>query len=160
MAGRPTSAFLFSAAGGSITLVVALVTIRSWFVLNSELGAGFDYSSLGLGSVPSAEAMVLFILGAFCGISIIAGAALQYSGGRRKVRLGSIVVLIASIVSIPTTFFGGMFGGVLSIVGVALGFAWKPPGEAPSGEPGSGLMVSRVRFRQASPVHRLYSRPT
>lgn len=132
MAGRPTSAFLFSAIGGAITLAVALITIHSWFGLYSELGAGFDYSSLGLGSVPSAEAMVLFIIGAFCGISMITGAVLQYSGEKSKVRLGSILVLITSIVSIPTTFFGGVFGGVLSIIGVALGFAWKPAGEAAS----------------------------
>ncbi|MDG7008587.1 MAG: hypothetical protein JRN06_10150 [Nitrososphaerota archaeon] len=141
MVGRPTSAFFFSAVGGAITLVVALTAIRSWFVLHSELGAGFGYSSLALGSVPSAEAMVLFIIGAFCGISIIVGAFLQYSGGKRKVRLGSTLVLVASVVSIPTTFFGGVFGGVLSITGVVLGFAWKPLREASSGEPGSWMIA-------------------
>lgn len=133
MAGRPASAFLFSTIGGAITLALALVTIHSWFGLRSELGAGFEYNSLGLGSVPSAEALVLFIIGAFCGILMIAGAVLQYSGERWKVRMGSAVVLIASIASIPTTFFGGVFGGVLSMIGVALGFAWKPPGKATHG---------------------------
>ena len=125
MAGRPAWAFVLSLIGGAITLVVGMSDINEWYFLHSTVG-GFSYSSLGLGSVPSAEAIYLFIIGGFCGASIIVGSILQYSGGNSKVRVGSILVLVGSIVSIPTTYFGVFIGGALSVTGGALGLAWKP----------------------------------
>lgn len=126
MASRPTLAFLFSLAGGILTLAAALGGLYAWLTFYS----GFDYMSLGLGSVPSAEAIDLFVAGTLCGAAIILGAVLQYSGKKSRVWLGSAVVLVALVASIPTTFFGQVVGGVLSALGVAFGFAWKSPDPA------------------------------
>jgi hypothetical protein len=126
VADRPISAFAFSLIGGIITLIVSLITINTWFNLYSTLGAGFAYSSLILGDIPSGEAIVFFIVGALCGISIVAGAVLQYSGKKSRVRTGSILALFALVIGIPTSFFGMVIGGILSVVGVALGLTWKP----------------------------------
>jgi hypothetical protein len=126
VADRPTSAFVLSLIGGIITLISGLISINSWFALYSTLGPGFVYSSLGLGDMASGEAIVFFIIGAICGTLIIVGAVLQHSGEKSRVRRGSILVLIASIVGIPSTYFGMFIGGILSVVGAAQGLAWKP----------------------------------
>jgi hypothetical protein len=123
---RPIAAFAFSLIGGIITLIVSLITINTWFSLYSTAGAGFAYSSLVLGDIPSGEAIVFFIVGSLCGISIIAGAILQFSGKKSRVRIGSILALLALVIGIPTTFFGMVIGGILSVIGVALGLTWKP----------------------------------
>jgi hypothetical protein len=97
-------------------------------VVRTEINAwcGLCLPSLGLGDVSSGEAIFLFVIGAICGISIMAGAVLQFSGERLKVRAGTVIILVASLIGIPSTYFGMIIGGVLSIVGVALGSAWRP----------------------------------
>jgi hypothetical protein len=149
MPQRPIAAYAFSLVGGIVTLAAALIGINSWFALHSALGAGFAYSSLGLGDVPSGEAIFLFGIGAICGISIIAGAVIQYSGERLKVRAGTILILVASLIGIPSTYFGMIMGGVLSVVGVVLGSAWRPLGQVPN--PGPPNSSGDVNSKEAPP---------
>ncbi len=125
------AAFIFSLIGGVITLAVGLTSVNSWLGLYSEVGAGFSYSTLGLGDIASGEAIVSFILEAVCGVLIVAGAAIVYQGKSSRVRVGSVLVLTASIVTVPM-WFGMIIGGVLSSVGAALGLTWKPLNEATS----------------------------
>ncbi|MDG6988526.1 MAG: hypothetical protein JRN21_04285 [Nitrososphaerota archaeon] len=70
---------------------------------------------------------MLFVIETICGVMILAGAALQYSGGRQKVRLGSPLILTSLIAGIPSTYAGELFGGALSAIGAALGPTWKLP---------------------------------
>lgn len=135
MAGRPTAAFLLSLAGGALTLAVGATDLLAWRSLYSQLGPGFRYDSLGLGSVPSGEALGLFVVGTLCGIVIVAGAVLQCTGGRSNVRVGSTLVLAGLVLGIPTTYAGQILGGVLCAAGALLGLAWRPSGTPRPGAP-------------------------
>ncbi len=131
---RPTSAFVFSLFGGTLTLIVALLTINTWFAMYSNSGTNFNFSQwyfFGSTNYSAVQAMVLFIIGAAGGVSIVVGSLMQRSGGKTRVKRGSYVVLIGTILGGPGTFFGMIFGGLLSIVGSALGLAWNPSAEVP-----------------------------
>ena len=128
MAQEPTSAFRLSLAGGIVTLIVALVSINSWHSMYEMSGMTFSYTFLvSMATVGAGWALVLFITGAACGLSIVIGAFMQRSGKVRVVRAGSILVVAASVVGIPGTFFGMILGGALSVAGAARGLSWKPP---------------------------------
>ena len=132
MAQRPTSAFLFSLVGGFVTLLVALVSINSWYFMYSFSGMSFRYSILGsMLNVDAGSALALFLVGAACGASIVTGAFLQRTGRKPLVRAGSLVVLGASIIGAPATFFGMIIGGVLSVAGGVKGLTWRPTGAPP-----------------------------
>lgn len=126
MTERPTTAFILSLIGGIITLILGLLSINTWFYMLSTVGGGFNYQLFVFVNMTAGAALLLFVLGAICGILIIIGSVLQYSGEKSRVRTGSILVLVASIVGIPSTFFGLVIGGVLSVAGATLGFTWKP----------------------------------
>jgi hypothetical protein len=143
MGSRPTLAFLCSLIGGITTLIIGLILVNSWFLLYSETGgASFTYWLLGdLFSFTAAEALALFIIGAICGVLIIVGAVLQFSGKKARVRIGSLLVVVASIIGAPSTYFGMIIGGFLSVVGAALGFGWKSSNED---VPGSGTVNNNL----------------
>jgi len=128
MTGRPTSAFASSLAGGFITLATTLLVISSWFSMYSTNGTAFGYSqwlvvvSINLTAM---EGLVLLFVGVACAIVILVGGVLQCSGKKAKVRDGSILVLIGTIIGIPTTSFGWLLGGLMSTLGAYLGFGWK-----------------------------------
>jgi len=81
--------------------------------------------------------IVLGILGLIFGIIVLVGAIMIYSGERSKVRTGSILVLVFSILNL--IFGGGGFfiGFILGLIGGILGLVWKPEarGEAPPPPP-------------------------
>jgi len=132
MADKPTAAFASSLVGGLITLATTLLLINSWFAMYSTNGAAFGYSQwLVVASInlTAMEGLVLFFVGVACAIVILVGGAMQYSGKMSKVRDGSILVLIGTIIGIPTTSFGWLLGGLMSTLGAYLGFGWKPPNE-------------------------------
>jgi hypothetical protein len=113
--------------GGIITLISGAISINSWYVLYSTTGtAAFTYQFLFWFTFTAEEALVFFAIGIICGVSIIGGAVLQYSGDRSKAKRGSILILIATILGIPGTVFGMFVGGVLSLAGAYLGLVWKP----------------------------------
>jgi hypothetical protein len=126
---RPNSAFACSVIGGAITLISSIVSINSWFFMYSGSGTTFNYTLwyfFGSVDFTAAEALVLFVIGVICGVLIIFGAVLQYSGQESNVRNGSILVLLATIVGVPSTYFGMLIGGILSITGAYAGLTWKP----------------------------------
>jgi hypothetical protein len=126
---RPTSAFVSSLIGGAITLTTDLVTLHTWFFMYYNSGMTFTWSwwyVMGSVHFTALEALILFVIGAACGISILVGATLQYSSEEPRVRKGSLVVLVATILGIPTTYFGMIIGGLLSIIGAVQGISWKP----------------------------------
>ena len=129
MTERPSAAFACSLIGGIITLISALISINSWFFMYSNAGTTFAYSLwyfIGSIDFTAVEALVLFVVGVVCGVVIVLGAVLQYSGQGPKVKKGSIVVLIATLVGVPSTYFGMFLGGILSIMGAYVGLTWKP----------------------------------
>jgi len=129
MADRPNSAFACSLVGGLFALGSSLLSINGWVFMYSNSGLTFTYSLwyiIGFADFTAVEALVLFVIGVACGIMIIIGAALQHSGQMPKVRNGSIIVLIATIVGVPATYFGMLIGGILSVIGAYLGLVWKP----------------------------------
>jgi hypothetical protein len=134
MAHGPVSAFFLSFLGGIITVAPTMVTIYGWAALTSELGPGFSYSNQLIGYVPSGEALLLFVFGAICGTIMIVGGVIQLSTRISRVRTGSAIILIATVFAAPGTFFGSVFGGILSTVGGVVGLMWKPPSVTPSNE--------------------------
>jgi len=155
LADRPNSAFASSLVGGSITLVTTLLVINSWFAMYSTNGTAFGYSQwLVVVSIDltATEGLILLFVGVACAIIILIGGAMQYSGKNSKVRNGSILVLIGTIIGIPTTSFGWLLGGLMSTLGAYLGFGWKPsdepdkPRRTTKAYP-KGRALSRVRLR-------------
>lgn len=70
---------------------------------------------------------VLWIVSAIivAGLSFY-GAVLMNSTSVRRVRTGATVVLIISIVALPT-MWGFMIGSLLMFIGSILGLTWTPP---------------------------------
>jgi len=62
---------------------------------------------------------------------------MQYSGARSKVKVGSILVLLATVIGIPATSFGWLIGGILSTLGAYMGLGWKPEAELQAAKPGA-----------------------
>ena len=128
MTDRPTSAFVCSMIVGIITLFSSLLSINGWFFMYSNSGLTFTYSLwyvVGFADFTAVEALVLFVIGVACGVLIIFGAVLQHSGQQLKVKNGSIIVIIATIVGVPSTYFGMLIGGILSVVGAYVGLTWR-----------------------------------
>ena len=129
MTERPTSAFVCSLVGGLIGLLYSIVLTNSWFYMYSNSGTTFNYSVwylLGSLNFTAVQALALFAIGVVCGFLTIFGAVLQYSGRKSRVKSGSIVVLAATVVAIPSTYFGMILGGILATYGGYIGVKWEP----------------------------------
>jgi hypothetical protein len=111
---KPTAAFVLSLIGGILTLI-----------LGSVVGAVFAVGFFGATYAGYTAAGLFFVLGIILGVLIIIGAALQHSGNQSRVRKGSILVLVSTIIAIPFTFFGAIIGFILSLIGAILGLRWK-----------------------------------
>jgi len=72
---------------------------------------------------------VLWIVSAIiiAGLSFY-GAVMMNSVNVRKVRTGATIVLIASIIALPT-MWGFMIGSLLMFIGSILGLTWTPPAQ-------------------------------
>jgi len=129
MSERPSAAFVCSLVGGVVSLIVSILSINTWFFMYSNSGTTFNYSVwyfIGSTNFTAVEALILFVIGVICGGLVIFGAVLQYSGQESNVRRGSVLVLVATIAGAPSTYFGILFGGILSLVGAYVGLTWKP----------------------------------
>jgi len=100
------AAFILSLLGGIFIAIGGLATA----VLGAALGALVSLFWRGAGALIAAIAF----LGLTFGMIAIVGATMINSGLRDKVRTGSILVIVFSIV-------GGLFSGVIGIVGLILG---------------------------------------
>jgi hypothetical protein len=119
MADKPTTAFVLSLIGGIFIILGGLV----YMVVFSILGGLFSFigfGGLGIGLV------ALGVLGLIWGILVIVGAIMMNSGNPARVRTGSILVLIFSILSWFGAAGGFFIGFLLGLIGAILGFAWKP----------------------------------
>ena len=75
--------------------------------------------------------IILGFLGLIFGIIVIVGAVMINSGERDRVKTGSIIVLIFSILSLFVGGTGGFIVGfILGLIGGILGLTWKPTEEA------------------------------
>lgn len=133
MSGRPTAAFVLSLISGILVLLTALLLFVAAGLLSSisgEFSGMLPYPA----ELISTWVTIIGVVGLVFGILILVGALMIYSGEPRKVRTGSILVLILSILSLFTTGGGFFIGFVLGLIGGILGLTWKPPAkqEAPS----------------------------
>jgi len=115
MADKPTAAFALSLIGGIFILLggIVIAAAGSWVGM---LGFGLGASVLvGLG-----------VFGLICGILTILGAVWINSGEKSKVRTGSVLVLIFSILSWVGAAGGFVIGFLLGLIGAILGLTWNP----------------------------------
>jgi len=130
LAEKPTAAFVLSLIGGIFILLGGIYGAIIGIIGGAAMSVipGFEWLS-GL-------IIMLGILGLIFGIIVILGAVMINSGERGKVRTGSILVLIFSILSLFVGGTGGfVIGFILSLVGSILGLTWKPSEEAPPPPP-------------------------
>jgi len=116
---KPTAAFVLSLIGGILILLGG--------IFRASVSIFFGWLR-GL-------IVILGFLGLIFGTIVIIGAIMIHSGEKDKVRTGSILVLIFSILSLFVGGRGGfIIGFILGLVGSILGLTWKPA-EAPPPPP-------------------------
>lgn len=115
MADKPTTAFALSLVGGIFILLGGLVYVALGSVIG---GLGFGLGGAALAGIGA--------FGLICGILTILGAVWINSGEESKVRNGSILVLIFSILSWFGAAGGFFIGFLLGLIGAILGLTWKP----------------------------------
>lgn len=111
MGEKPTAAFVLSLIGGIFYILLGI----------AQIAVGSAISVL-----PIASSIVLAIggLGLVCGILMILGSVWINSGASPKIKNGSILVLVFSIVGIASS---ALIFFILGLVGSILGLTWKPP---------------------------------
>ncbi len=130
MGEKPTAAFVLSLVGGILIIIGGLVAA----IISAVIGGAF-------GLIPGLEwlgglIIVLGVLGLVFGIIVVVGAIMINSGVPEKVRMGSIIVLIFSILSLFVGGTGGfIIGFILGLIGGILGLTWKPEVRAPPPTP-------------------------
>lgn len=124
MEEKPTTAFILSLIGGILIFLGTLYFVISNVVLWSIFASlGF----LGFPPINIALVVALSLWGVICGTLTVVGAILIDSGEIHKVKNGSILVLVFSILSWIGADAGLLVGFVLGLVGAILGLTWKPP---------------------------------
>ncbi len=128
---RPTSAFTLSAIGlafqvlGGLFLAYAIFypqpygffgggMMGPWMMLGGPWMVNYSYWF-----------PILVILGAVEIALGVLGVLWMNTPNLSKIRTGSILVLVASLVAFPT-MFGFMIGSLLMLVGSVLGLTWQP----------------------------------
>ncbi len=126
MSERPTAAFVLSLISGILILLTGILMLVAAGLIGSiseGLIPGMPYPLELLGSL----IMVIGVIGLIFGIIVLVGASMIYSGEPSKVRIGSILVLIFSILSLFIVGGGFFIGFILGLIGGILGLTWKPP---------------------------------
>ena len=119
MGQKPTTAFVLSLIGGIIYLLIGVIVAAVSSVLGGMAGmTGFPGIGMGVAIIGS--------VGLISGIVMIVGAAMLYSPETGRVRTGSVLVLIFTIVGALFTFGGIIVGFILALIGSILGLTWKP----------------------------------
>jgi hypothetical protein len=118
MGEKPTAAFVLSLIGAIFMLLGGLGILA----LASAVGALASMFDLGLGI----GLTLLGAVGMVWGILALVGAILMNSSDAGRVRTGSILVLLASILSWFGTFGGFFIGFLLGLIGAILGLTWHP----------------------------------
>lgn len=119
MPEKPTAAFVLSLLGAIFIIIGGLV----YAVIFSIIGGIFDFIGFGgLGGIIT----ILGVLGIVWGILVLIGAIMMNSADKSKVRTGSILVLIFSILSWFGAAGGLLIGFLLGLIGSILGLTWNP----------------------------------
>ena len=138
MENRPVAAYVLSLIGAALQglatifiiyrAVLFSATVSNWGELNPEqmmpwmMGhwmTGYPYTRHPLLSIIwLIWAIVVIVLGIY-------GAVMMNSIKVERVRMGSTLVLISSIIALPT-MWGFMIGSLLMFVGSLLGLTWTP----------------------------------
>ncbi len=135
MSERPTAAFVLSLISGILVLLTGILMLVAAGLISSLGGGhmpGVPYPLELIGSLIT----VIGVVGLIFGILILVGATMIYSGEPSKVRIGSILVLIFSILSLLTVGGGFLIGFILGLIGGILGLTWKPPAKQETLTPG------------------------
>ncbi|MCW4045310.1 MAG: DUF6114 domain-containing protein [Candidatus Bathyarchaeota archaeon] len=116
---KPTAAFVLSLLGAIFIIIGGLV----YAVVFSIIGGVFDFIGFGgLGGLIT----ILGFLGIVWGVLVLIGAIMMNSEDKSKVRTGSILVLIFSILSWVGAAGGIFIGFLLGLIGGILGLTWNP----------------------------------
>jgi hypothetical protein len=116
---KPTAAFVLSLIGAIFYILVGIGVAALAAVFGSIVGiAGAGAFGLGVALVGA--------IGLVSGIVMIIGAAMMYSSDQSRVRTGSVLVLVFTIVGAIFTFGGAVIGFILALIGSILGLTWKP----------------------------------
>jgi hypothetical protein len=132
---RPTAAITLSVAG------LALQALGGLFLAYAVSYYSSSYGSLWSGFIGPCMAFwgpwtfgfysywfALFAILAAVEIALgVLGVLWMNGTGLSKIRVGSVLVLIASIIAFPT-MFGFIVGSLLMLVGSILGLTWVPRG--------------------------------
>ncbi len=119
MAEKPTAAFVLSLLGSIFIIIGGLI----YAVIFSIIGGVFDF--IGFGGL-GAMTMLIGVLGIVWGILVLVGAIMMNSEDKNKVKTGSILVLIFSILSWAGAAGGIFIGFLLGLIGSILGLTWNP----------------------------------
>jgi hypothetical protein len=138
---KPGSAYGLSLTGGIFILLGGILAI----IL--DVFAGTTLFLFGLGGLGMA-AVALGVFGLVCGIIIIVGAEMMNSGDIGRVRTGSILVLVFSILSWFGSFGGFIIGFILALIGSIMGLAWHPLGQVYAPQPGYGVPPAWAPLQQ------------
>lgn len=136
---KPVAAFTLSLVGLTLQAVGAMffiygmfygwsggswgtgMTMGPWMMMGGPWSVGFGWSPF-----TSAFSVVVIALG-------VVGVLWMNTGELSRVRTGSTLVLVASIIAFPT-MFGFMLGSLLMFVGGILGLTWQPIATKVGGE--------------------------
>ncbi|MEM2488164.1 MAG: hypothetical protein QXR44_06185 [Thermoproteota archaeon] len=144
MAEKPIVSLVLSMVG-AILLIISGLVIMAFIALITVFGLA---SEEAMGEIPIIGPIIAYLIGAvveraiinlapfgigqiIIGILMFIGAVIMNSTSKSRIKRGSILVIIFSIIAI---FFGGGFyiGTVLGIIGGIFGLLWKSPKKLPS----------------------------
>ncbi len=116
---KSTTAFVLSLIGGILILIGAIMGA----IFLALVGAAFE--TISLFGMVGELLLILGIVGLIFAILVIIGAFMINSGNPQRVRMGGIIVLIFSILSLFTAGGGFFIGSILGLVGGILALVWK-----------------------------------
>ncbi|HEV2225247.1 MAG TPA: hypothetical protein VGR56_00420 [Nitrososphaerales archaeon] len=128
MAEKPTAAFVLSLIGGIIYLLVGIIVAAAAAFIGSIVGlAGYGVGGLAVASVGA--------IGLVSGILMLVGAVMMNSSNKSKVRTGSVLVLLFTLIGALFTLGGFLIGFILGLIGSIMGLVWKPSEAMPPPPP-------------------------
>jgi hypothetical protein len=143
---KPIEAFIFSLIAGILILILAITLGTTIIIKGIELKEKEKemmmtmpikldeevVMTMTIPLIPEGESLgdsfiLCGILAYIYGILVIVGALLIYTGEMRKVRIGGVMVLTFSILSLFSASIGGaLLGFILGLIGGILALTWKP----------------------------------
>ncbi|MEM0105857.1 MAG: hypothetical protein QXS42_00690 [Zestosphaera sp.] len=122
---KPTVAFVLSLIAAVLVIGTSLMITVFGGIVTSVIA---ETHGMMLGRRITLIVMALGIAGLVLGALMLVGAFMINSNSLNRVRTGSVMVIVCSILSL---FAGGglLIGFVLGLVGGILGLVWRPPAE-------------------------------